>query len=271
MTIVIEKVVHKIINKGGMRIILPSYVAQGTKNMSIPTDLYAQSSDPLYPLGTILEDDERRFRYAHIKNTTGSAYRGRALLDWDDPAELGAYLGAQTAGATTFTWTSVAAITENAYSGGSVLLQGGFVRKIKANTVATGASEVVTFTLEDGETIPETAAASRYAMLKKNKWANLISRSIATGQKAGHCVGVSTFDMTHNYYGFVQSKGLCGVIATPATLGDAMNDMAMVMNQAGAEVSIEAGHGYQVIGHCVFFDQIDWDNENFILIDLCIE
>lgn len=258
-----------IVSAKGCTLILPTY-SNDIVNLKIPNDIYDESATQKYPLGSILEDETRRFRYAHIQNTTGAAPRGRPLLDKDDPTELGAYLGIQVAGATSFLWTAVGTITENMFAGGYVLLQGGFVRKIKNHDAVTAAA-VGTFYLEDGETIPEAAAASRYGILKKNQWANLISRSVATGQKAGYCRGVSCYDMTIDYYGWVQTRGLCGVIATPATLGDAMADMSLVMNQTGAEVSVPAGHGYQVIGHCVFFDQIDWDNENFVMADLCIE
>lgn len=260
---------HAIISTGGIRVILPSYIPAGLTNLQIPTNLYAEHVTQQYPLGTILEDDDRQWRYGRL--SANACYRGRPVFDYDDPAEIGAYLGVQTAAATTFTWASVGAIVADSFAGGYVLLQGGFVRRIKGNTAASGAAVTVTFTLEDGETIPETAAANRYGIIKKNKYVSLISREVAAGQKAAHCVGVCTFDMTASYYGWFQTNGPCGVIGTPATLGDTMAEQALVANQVGSEVSVEAAYGYQVIGHCMLFDQIDWDNENFLIVDLCID
>jgi hypothetical protein len=69
----------------------------------------------------------------------------------------------------------------------------------------------------------------------------------------------------------MQTWGPCGVISNNVNLGNADNefDIRHGMN-AGDEVNVAAGHGYQKIGNLLIADAVNWDNENFIIVDLTI-
>jgi len=210
--------------------------------------------------------------YAHIHASLAAAgaTRGRVMMASDDGTERGAFLGAQTAGAKTVTWTAVGNIGANQFANGFVLLQGGFVREIKSNTAAL-AGAVSTLALHDP--LPETIAAGRYGILLENPYANVYSRGAAGvhPNAEGPVMGVLGFDSTPDYYAWLQTWGPCGVIATPATLGDADNEMELSHGiNPGDEVGVAAGHGYQSIGYSMVANAINWDNENFMIVDLRI-
>jgi len=239
-------------------------------------DLYEQSAVQRYAVGSRRVVDNggltRIFYYAHIHaGITAGLGRGRVMMSSDDGTERGAFLGAQTAGAKTVTWTAVAAIAANQFKNGFVLLQGGFVREIKSHPAAAAPGAEITLTLYDP--LPETIGAGRYGILLENPYANVYnSGSAGVHPNAfGPVMGVTGFDVTPDYYTWLQAWGPCGVIATPATLGDAANEMELSHGvNPGDEVGIAGGHGYQVIGYSMVANAINWDNENFMIVDLRI-
>jgi hypothetical protein len=235
-------------------------------------ELNEASDTQKYPLGFLLPKDERAWVYLHL-HASASGARGRPLMTTDKGVERGAFLGAQVSGASTVTWTCVAAVTADQFKDGYLLCQGGFVHKIKSNT-AGGIGEVITLTLYDTFASCEAITAGRYGLLLENPYANVREHETCDGGASGSscCMGVSTFDAGGgDKYIWAQTGGPCGVIATPATLGDAEGEIAMCVGEnVGDEVGIATGHGKQIIGHSLVCAAINWENENFVILDLCI-
>jgi len=194
------------------------------------------------------------------------------MMATDKGVERGAFLGAQVAGANTVTWACVGSVTTDQYKDGYLLCQGGFVHKIKSNT-SGGALESITLTLHDTFASCEAIAAGRYGLLLANPYANVRPHGTCDGGASGSglCVGVTQSDYSADKYVWLQSGGPGGVIATPATLGDAEGEIAVCVGEnVGDEVGITTGYGKQIIGHSMVCAAINWENENFIIVDLCI-
>lgn len=233
--------------------------------------IHEESEDPIYPLGARLQIADRVFRYARVKEPS----RGRAVIIGDyNRTELGAHVAAEAGiGDRSITWTSQADIVENEFAGGYMFAQGGFFHRIRANTGVTG-GEVATFYFF--EPLTEAIADTRYVVFLSNPYNYVCRHSIANeaydGTGAGRCVGVTTFDMTDGYYAWIQTWGPCSVIATPATLGDNEGEIALCVGEhVGDEIGITTGYGKQIIGHSMTRDRINWEDENFVAVWLCID
>lgn len=235
-------------------------------------ELNEASETQKYPLGFLLRKDERTYVYAHLHASAGG-HRGRTMMATDDGTERGAFLGAQDSGASTVTWTCVGNVAADQYKDGYLLTQGGFVHRIKSNTAGTAGVDI-TLTLHDTFASCEAIAAGRYGLLLENPYANVRGHATcndgATGP--GLCVGIQTFDSGGgDKYVWLQTGGPAGVIATPATLGDAEGEIALCVGEnVGDEVGIATGHGKQIIGHSMVCSAVNWENENFMILDLCI-
>jgi len=93
MTVKIHKAVHKIINKNGASLWLPTNIIGGRFNLSEP-DIYAQNSNQLYPLGTKLEyADGRVFRYGKFGATSTSVPQARMVVNANACPSATGYVG----------------------------------------------------------------------------------------------------------------------------------------------------------------------------------
>jgi len=236
-----------------------------------------QSATQRYPLGARLQVGNRVFRYAHLSADAevGEKERGLSMGTSDAGIERGAFLGAIVEGAKTVTWTTVAGVVVDQFKDGYILMQGGFVHKIKSNTVGAAALAVITLTLYEAFTAIEALPAGRYGLLLECPYANLRGFTIAG---AGRQMGVVTDDYDADVYVWVQTWGPCGIIATPVDMGDAMDEIEMAKNQVGEEVSNKVSYGaaahagYQTMGQSwVGGGGVNWESENFIHIWLTID
>jgi len=194
------------------------------------------------------------------------------MMATDKGVERGLFLGAQVAGVNTVTWTCVGTVAVDQFKDGYLLCQGGFVHKIKSNTGA-GPGVNIILTLDDTFASWEAIAAGRYGLLLVHPYANVREHGTCDGGASGSglCVGILPVDSTADYYVWLQTAGPCGVIATPATLGDVEGEIALCVGQCvGNEVMITTGYGKQIIGHSMVCAAINWESENFMLLDLCI-
>lgn len=223
----------------------------------------------------------RVFHYGHIHALAGEGPgvtivgRGRVMMSSDDGSERGAFLGAMTAGQYTCTWTTVEAVEADQFKHGFILLQGGRVLEIKSNT-AGAALAVITLTFYDP--LPETfAALARYALIQENPYANVYAResTLVNPEREGCVMGVINGDHTQDFYTWMQTWGPCGVISQTVDLGDedpATGEHSLVHGiWPGDTVGIATGHGYQVIGRNLIANAVNWDNENFMIVDLTIK
>lgn len=267
-----------------------NYAAEFQKQIILESDddlelleqnINEESATPTYPLGTRLQVGERVFRYAKINPglfAHSPSIRGRALVTSDAGIERGAFLGAQVAGVKTVTWTQVGVITEDQFAEGYLLCQGGFVHKIKSNTPPDAG--VVTLTLYEAFTAGEAIAADRYGLLLECPYAHV---DLLTNIGAGRPMGVIGFDPGSDGYVWIQTWGPASMIATPATIGDNVNEIELVQ-AAGGPPREEVTHrqedggafgnpvGYPTMGQSwVGGGGINWDNENFLHIWLTID
>ena len=220
-----------------------------------------------YPYGTIMElGDGRRYRYAHT-HASYALPRGRPAQSSDDASETGAFLGAVVNGASTFTWTTVAAVAVDQFADGWILMQGGFVKKVKSNTVTTTAA-ASTITIYGTHT-DSTWASGRTAWMIENPYANVLARGTA-GSNPGEVMGVSTLDATADYCCWIQTRGPCGMLSSAARGAVAGESAVCVGYVAGDSINVGVA-AYQVVGHIMGYNVDNWDNENFVMVDLCIE
>lgn len=231
-----------------------------------------QSATQVYALGTrkYLDHGERVFVYVHMKSTA-AVPRGRCALAYNLAAtEKGAFLGILTNGSLIIPWTCVAAnIAANQYAEGHLLMQGGFVKRIRSHPAGTAGNAINLTCWEKHTDI--TLAAGRYGMLVENKYANVYTKS-ESGDWPGLVVGVAQFDFTADYYGWIQVKGPAAIISSQAAKGQLNNEKEIVHGaNPGSEVIVRAAHGFQTVGYLLPMSIDSWDNENFMLIDLCIE
>lgn len=234
-------------------------------------EIYEQSATQNYVLGTkkIINGGERVFVYGHVKSTA-AAPRGRCVLAYNKGnTEKGTKLGALTNGSFVIPWTCVGTIVANQYAEGHILMQGGFVKRIRSHPAGAPAG-VINLTCYEPHT-DITLVAGRYGMLVENKYADVYTKS-ESGDWPGLVVGVSIMDVTANYYAWFQVKGPCGILSSQSAKGELNNEKEIVHGaNPGSEVIVRAAHGYQTVGYLLPMSADSWDNENFMLIDLCIE
>jgi len=230
-----------------------------------------------YPLGCRLQVGSRVFRYAHILATGAAGQRGRAAVCTDAGVERGAFLGAIVAGAYTVNWTSVGAVVANQYRDGYILMQGGFVHKIKSNTVSAGAGNVIILTLYEPFQAIEALPAGRTGLLLENPYANVNAYGPAPGSASGRVVGVFMAETVVNTFTWIQTWGPAGLILTANTWGDANAEMVITQNIAVSDeclphVGVVGSDGLQVLGQCFSGGgAVTWDGENFGNVWLTID
>jgi len=91
MSVTLEKVTHKVINRNGWSLWLPGRVVKGLINFDGP-DIYTESTTQLYPLGAKLEfADGRIFRYGKWGATSTEAPLARMVANLNHQAEMTGY------------------------------------------------------------------------------------------------------------------------------------------------------------------------------------
>lgn len=218
--------------------------------IGIGQDLYISSATPTAKIGARVEtDDGRVFRY--VKNGAVALVAGNFI---QSPAITSAHLAttatATAIGATTLVFTPGAATgTANQYTDGfmgvSVTPGLGYTYEV-ASHPAIASSVAFNLTLKTPIQVALTTS-SRLGLIM-NKHNGVIQAPVTTA--TGTLVGVATYIIAANEYGWIQTWGLCSALTTgtPA-LG------AMVMwpgTVAGAaQVVVAAGTLIvaQVIGH----------------------
>ena len=230
-----------------------------------------------YPLGCRLQVGSRVFRYAHILAAGAAGQRGRAAVCTDAGVERGAFLGAIVAGAYTVNWTSVAAVAVNQFRDGYILMQGGFVHKIKSNTVSLAPGAVIVLTLYEPFQAIEALPAGRTGLLLENPYANVNAYGPAPGSASGRVMGVFMAETVVNMFTWIQTWGPAGLIITANTWGDANAEMVITQNIAVSDeclphVGVVGSDGLQVLGQCFSGGgAVTWDGENFGNIWLTID
>lgn len=185
---------------------IPSLAAQ---------DVFSESSTQQHDLGAYIETrDGRGFRYCKVGATAlvpGKLYQA-AAEDTSNMQDLTAT--AASAGATSMTTTSTVTLTANQLAGGlltvvSATTGAGFTYRIKSHAAASAA--VVTFNLEDPVITATTGTVK--IDVKPNPY-NAVIVNPTTASSAP--VGAAVYPVTAAYFGWLQVKGPCSLLADGA-------------------------------------------------------
>lgn len=181
--------------------------------------LFVSSSTPVTSLGTEARtSDGRRFRYALCGSTAtvaGSLYQSAATLTNHDNLAL----AAAAIGATQLTVTlGATAVTANQYAGGLLTVDTtpgiGYSYFILSHPAAALSATCV-FTIEAPGVIVALTTDSRVT-LTPNPYSGVIITAATT--LTGAPVGVAPYIISASQYGWLQTKGPCGVICASTAI-----------------------------------------------------
>ena len=199
------------------------------------------SANPLHDLGTVgVTADGRTFRYAKAGGTALSQGQLQIMADTvanhDDMATNTAAAGAKevtvTLGATT--------VTAGEYADGYLVINDdtGEGTTYRVDTVpASAGTEDVVVVLKDA--LREAFGAGTTATLIRNPYAAVL---VSDGTQTDTAVGVPITDVTASYYCWLQTRGICSVLAdtgaqpsagSPITIGDTTTGGVEARNAAG--------------------------------------
>ncbi len=204
--------------------------------MSFPRIIYGDEGDQFafadtktLPLGTTMVfQDGRQFSYVEmggVAGVAGSLYQSEAFdsnVVAENPTETSA------AGATTVTMDVGATPTANEFADGFLVDEtNGKTYGVKANTAA----DPTVVTLSDPDGLDEELVAADTVSLYKSPFKDVIVKVAA--EATAPVVGVAPTEIPADQFGWVQTKGLCGVLAEDVLIvGDVC--VASTVNDAGA-------------------------------------
>jgi hypothetical protein len=259
MAIKIHKATHKIINKNGVSLWLPSNIVGGRFNLNDP-DIYTQSSTQLYPLGTKLEyADGRVFRYGKFGATTTAAPMARILSNYNlvgGSASTYGYEGTidstsnYAVGSTTLIISDTDDRAENYYEDAMLAVYPAVSfheYRVLGNEVATTVDDVTIY-LDEGLN-EALVVASTGVTIYPSIYSNLRYAAAAGYESA---VGMSLSKVcTSAYFGWVQTWGRC-IITPTAYFGDSANERTAMMWSDGTiatAATADPSSGYQILGY----------------------
>jgi len=199
------------------------------------------SSTPKHDLGTYgYTADGRLFRYAKAGGTGLSQGQLQIMADLagnhDDCATNTA-----SKGDTTVTVTlGATAVVANEYDGGYMVVNDdtgeGTTYRIESVPASSGSEDVVVV-LKDA--LWENFGAGTTVTLVRNPYYGIL---VSDGTQTDTALGVPIVDVTANYYCWIQTKGICSVLAdtgaqpsggSPITIGDTSTGGVEARNAAG--------------------------------------
>lgn len=211
-----------------------------------PQEIFTSSSTQGTDLGAFATTgDGRGYRYVLAGGTALVAGKLQ-----QSPAETTAWqnlgIAASSAGSFTITTTSTVTVTANQLSGGfaaiSVTPGVGYLYKIKSHPAATAA--VVTLTLEDPIQVALTTSSK--VDLIVNPYSSVI---VNPATASGMPVGVAIYPVTASQYGWVQSQGVCNVLADGAiTVGTSLSASNAVAGAVEPAAGVQALIGTAITG-----------------------
>lgn len=210
-------------------------------------DVFADSSVQQQDLGAYVETrDGRGFRYCKAGATAlvPGKLQQAAAEDTSNMQDL--TVAAASAGATSMTTSSTVTLTANQLAGGLLVVTSastgaGQVLRIKGNTAASSA--VTTIYLEDPVVTATTGTVK--VDVKPNPYSGVIVNP-ATASSAP--VGVAVYPITASYYGWIQVKGACPVLADGA---NAVGASVVASNGVAGAVEDVTGTAQAVVGTCL--------------------
>ena len=239
----------------------------------LTADPFQESSTQLFPLGTKLIYNDRTFRYAKMGGSNVSA--GKVLQaavelgSAGDHQDLG--MAASTTAAAGVTQISIDTagtdLSANQYAEGYLYVNDGTGEgqcfRIKSHPAHDHSTDpTVVITLHD-KVVTALAQANSKLTLSQNPYGGMI---VAPHAESGAALGVTTIDMTANYYGWIQTGGPAAVL-TSGTLVIGNNACRALATLDGAVLpQVDAGVN-PVLGWVMVVNS----NTDYSLIWLTIE
>lgn len=204
--------------------------------MSFPKIIYGDAGDQFdnattqtLPLGTtMIYQDGRQFVYVEVGSVAtvaGSLYQSEAFdsnVVGENPTETSA------AGATTVTLDVAATPVADVFKGGFLVDEtNGKIYHLQGNTAA----DPTVVTLSDPDGLDEDVVAADTVSLYKSPFKDVIVKVAAAA--TAPVIGVAPTEIPADSFGWLQTKGLCAVVAEDVlVVGDAV--IASPVNDAGA-------------------------------------
>jgi hypothetical protein len=261
MSQVVNRPVHKIINRGGAAIWLPPSCF-GPCRISEP-DIYAQGSDQVYPLGTKLEfADGRVFRYGKFGETSTSPPLARLITNKNlAPGATGGgtygYEGSLDAasdyaiGSTKLIMNDTTDRVKNFYEDGMLAVYPAtpYVEyRIAGNDAATTVDDVTIY-LDNPTGIRTALVVDSTGVTAYPSMFSEMAYNDASGYESA--LGVILCAMTDNYFAWVQRKGRA-IVTPTAYFGDSANErLAMMWSDStiATAATADPSSGYQIVGY----------------------
>jgi len=239
---------RKVVNRSGGVVLLPNVEDFADLLYEVDVDPFAQSSTQQYPLGTLLIEGERAWRYClngGVALVPGFTVQSAAIASAGHSMDM--VTAAAVVGALTVTVTPVTAnVTANQYKDGYLfvndLVGEGQCFKIKSNPAITAAATGV-ITLYDPVTL--ALDATTLTGLRVNPFSGVIVTPVTT--LTGIVLGASQIPVTAAYYAWIQSAGPAAINGI-GTLVLGKNAIAPTGTTAGCVGPATIAYGEQVVG-----------------------
>ena len=285
MTVKFINVSHKLINKNGWCLWLPSRVIEGLDSLAEP-DIYTQSVTQLYPLGAKLEyGDGRVFRYGKWGATSTNVPIARMVVNanatpsatgyvGDDGFEGNLYVAAPAGQEYVDLWTILGAsgtgyrtaanpFTKNFFEDGmlAVYPDGHYVEYRICGSEATVTPYTRVYLDAPLKTALTVGTAGAYVtggvltgsaggsgVTAYTSIYSQLKDAVAEGSTFVSSMGVCLASgFTANYYGWIQRRGRC-IITPTAYFGDTANERMAQLHTDGC-IALKAADGTHTVGY----------------------
>lgn len=258
---------------------------QGIPEVGGTANIYDTHASPKFPIGTLLErSDGARFRYGQFGATVlqgrlvATDFSGSSIVDTDNSIVASASAQTTTDGTkgSRYIEMTLASITADQLAGAYLITTDdageGYTYRIKGNT-ATNDPASGNIRIELYNPLQNAVTAATDAAIAGNKFADLKINSYATDTGASG-VAVVGNDADSYPYGWVQTRGICGVLqdATAASIGEMVvvsgaTDGAVTRGVVTTSVSTDAFMTRTLVGQMV----VAGDSTGMSVIDLRLE
>jgi len=237
------------------------FVNSGTiqgPSSGVSQGLYEESSTQQGPVGAMRElADGRRFRYAYFASATAAGLLVSQDVSATAVVETDNIATAADAGATKVTLTdsgTLGSATADQYAGGYLHTTDdsgeGYTYRIRGNTAAS--SNAVDFTLYDGLVVAITASGGTNptdVAITGSLYGNVHGATAGTDYIIS---GVTNRVMQANYYGWVQTRGICTILADIPSGSIAIGDNLTLSDGVAGAVQLKDAETEPLVGQALF-------------------
>tara|TARA_Y100001963_G_scaffold35653_2_gene49701 strand:+ start:4787 stop:5533 length:747 start_codon:yes stop_codon:yes gene_type:complete len=216
----------------------------------VSQDIRDESSVQQGPVGALRElNDGRRFRYAYFASATAAGLLVSQDVSATAVVETDNIVTAADAGATKVTITdsgTLGSATADQYAGAYLHITDdageGYTYRIRGNTAAS--SNAVDFNLYDGLVVAVTTATD--VGITGSLWGNVHGATAGTDYIVS---GVTHRVMQANYYGWVQTTGICTILADGSI---AIGDNLTLSDGVAGAVQLKDAETEPLVGQATF-------------------